>query len=80
MFHTFFSCCTQWDSHREEVIAGLDTLTPEKVIEKMLEKTENWSKVVNFVRFFLKTKEAIREWGEEITAPGTDLEPESRGM
>lgn len=53
--HTFFECI-RWEEERKKIEDKMDRITPENIIDKMLENKEHWDMVKNTVRTILSTK------------------------
>ncbi|XP_074040763.1 uncharacterized protein [Leptinotarsa decemlineata] len=54
--HTFFTCM-RWHQKRQEVETVTGQLTPDNIINKMLEDAEIWTKISLLAKYIIDTKE-----------------------
>lgn len=62
--HTFFHC-VRWDETRKIMEERIGRVTPENVVNKMMEKKENWEVVKRTATIILRTKEQEMKRGNE---------------
>jgi len=65
--HTFIVCDRWWRQRRELEVKLGRAITPERMLEGMLEKRKKWNAVVNFINAVLSRKEAD-EWTIQAAA------------
>ena len=54
-YHTFFDC-DRWMAKKIALEAEVGNITPDNVVERMLQNEERWSAVARFVEDILRAK------------------------
>ena len=57
-YHTFFDC-DRWTTKKMALEAEIGEITPDNIVEKMLQSEETWSAVKRYVEDFLRTKKLL---------------------